>query len=355
MCICGLHVEEGLMVQCGSCGVWQHARCMRVQDTRAPHHCQHCRRRQVEREIPLEEWTEEGHQFYVSLMRGSLQVRQGDTVYVLRDIPVTPARPDRSQPALGDQRRRPDRKPKGKDDAPNKETTVRKHTYQTIGSSPVSELDIFRVERLWKHKHTQERFVYGHHYLRPHETFHEPTRKFFHNEVMRVPLYEAVPIELVMSQCWVMDLNTYCKGRPVGAREAHVYICELRVDRGARLFTKISRPKYPICTKPYAFDHFPARLKITRTYAPHEVSPEYLKGRAAKNAAPADKGKPASKDEKKKKLPALTYPDNSKTGWAAPRARQKERVNSIARRLLARGGGAGAGLDASYLLRKRAI
>lgn len=28
---------------------------------------------------------------------------------------------------------------------------------------------------------------------------------------MRVPLYEAVPIELVMSQCWVMDLNTYCK------------------------------------------------------------------------------------------------------------------------------------------------
>lgn len=54
---------------------------------------------------------------------------------------------------------------------------VRKHTYQTIGEIPVSELDIFRVERLWKHKDTQERYVYGHHYLRPHETFHEPTRK----------------------------------------------------------------------------------------------------------------------------------------------------------------------------------
>lgn len=37
--------------------------------------------------------------------------------------------------------------------------------------------------------------------------------RFFPNEVMRVPLYEAVPIELVMSQCWVMDLNTYCKVR----------------------------------------------------------------------------------------------------------------------------------------------
>ena len=144
---------------------------------------------------------------------------------------------------------------------------------------------------------------------------------------MRVPLYEAVPIELVMSQCWVMDLNTYCKvclfhiyfyvrlkiccvkkiivltrlagplyptpiftiyftfycygnrrftnlfiklsfqGRPVGASEEHVYICELRVDRSARLFTRVSRPKYPLCTKPYAFDHFPTRLKLTRTYA----------------------------------------------------------------------------------------
>lgn len=57
------------------------------------------------------------------------------------------------------------------------EVEVRKHTYQTIGEIPVSELDIFRVERLWKHKDTQERYVYGHHYLRPHETFHEPTRK----------------------------------------------------------------------------------------------------------------------------------------------------------------------------------
>lgn len=57
------------------------------------------------------------------------------------------------------------------------------------------------------------------------------------------------------------------QGRPVGAAEQHVYICELRVDRTARLFTKVSRPKYPICTKAYAFDHFPQRLKITRTYA----------------------------------------------------------------------------------------
>ncbi|CAG9790965.1 unnamed protein product [Diatraea saccharalis] len=324
MCICGLHVEEGLMVQCGGakCGVWQHARCMRVADTRAPHYCHHCRPHQVDREIPLDDYTEDGHQFYLSLMRGDLQVRQGDTVYVLRDIPIDDKHPDVSQ-KNGDKTDSPKTKRierkklknigkgKSEDAAQNKDGEVRKHTYQTIGEIAVSELDIFRVERLWKHKQTQERYVYGHHYLRPHETFHEPTRKFFHNEVMRVPLYEAVPIELVMSQCWVMDLNTYCKGRPVGASEQHVYICELRVDRTARLFTKVSRPKYPICTKPYAFDTFPHRLKATRTYAPHEVSPEYLKPRG-KSAAPAEKNKITSNKDTKKKITPLAVADSSK-------------------------------------------
>ncbi|GBP07646.1 Histone-lysine N-methyltransferase ash1 [Eumeta japonica] len=366
MCICGLHLEEGLMVQCGGsgCGVWQHARCMRVADTTAPHFCHQCKPRPVDREIPLDDYTEEGHQFYLSLMRGDLQVRQGDTVYVLRDIPIDERRPDVSQKTDNQElpkTKRVDRKklkntPKSKEkdeSMKNKEGEVRKHTYQTIGSIPVSELDIFRVERLWKHRETNERFVYGHHYLRPHETFHEPTRKFFPNEVMRVPLYEAVPIELVMSQCWVMDLNTYCKGRPVGASEEHVYICELRVDRTAHLFTRISRPKYPICTKAYAFDHFPQRLKISRTYAPHEVSPEYLKGRAAKNNITEKEVKPKSViKEVKKKLPALPpIPETSKTNITS-RERQKERVNNIARRLLARGGGRAA-LDASYLLDTR--
>lgn len=56
------------------------------------------------------------------------------------------------------------------------------------------------------------KFAFGHHYLRPHETYHEPSRKFFVNEVMRVPLYEVVPLDLIMQQCWVLDLSTYCKG-----------------------------------------------------------------------------------------------------------------------------------------------
>lgn len=60
---------------------------------------------------------------------------------------------------------------------------------------------------------------------------------------MRVPLYEAVPVELIMEHCWVMDINTFCKGRPVDAKEEHVYICENRVDKGAKMFSKVSKSK----------------------------------------------------------------------------------------------------------------
>lgn len=111
-----------------------------------------------------------------------------------------------------------------------------------------------------------ERFVFGHHYLRPHETYHEPTRKFYENEVVCAPLYEAVPCELVAERCWVLDLNTYCKGRPMGASPEHIYVCEFRVDKAARLFSKVARSRHQICTKPYAFETFPERIRHTRTY-----------------------------------------------------------------------------------------
>lgn len=99
---------------------------------------------------------------------------------------------------------------------------------------------------------------------------------------MRVPLYEAVPVELIITHCWVMDLNTYCKGRPIGAPEEHIYICEYRVDKTARLFSKNSKSKFPICTKSYAFEKFDQRLKICRTYTPHDLDPSVLKPRGRK-------------------------------------------------------------------------
>lgn len=75
------------------------------------------------------------------------------------------------------------------------------------------KFDIFRGEK----------FVYGHNYLRPHETYHEPTRKFYENEIVCAPLYEAVPLDLVAERCWVLDPSTFCKGELPCKFHANLY------------------------------------------------------------------------------------------------------------------------------------
>ena len=65
------------------------------------------------------------------------------------------------------------------------------------------------------------------------------------------------------------------RGRPNEAREEHVYICEYRVDKTARLFNKISKHKHPTCTKFYAFTDFDLRLRLTRSYTVSVQSREF--------------------------------------------------------------------------------
>lgn len=230
-CICGILRDEDL-IQCSKCMVWQHVKCMDANMNSDSYLCEQCDKRIVAMEIPLNECTNEGHRLYLTLMRGDLQIHQDDTVYLLRDTPITPG-------------------------------SVKRHTYKTIGKINYAECDIFRVERLWM-DHKGNRFVSGHNYLRPHETFHEPSRKFYQNEVIRVPVYEDVPIDLIMGRCWVLDPTTFCKGRPVGCVESHVYIGELKMDKARKKFSKILKNRYLVCTKPYAFNEFVQKLKISR-------------------------------------------------------------------------------------------
>lgn len=56
-------------------------------------------------------------------------------------------------------------------------------------------------------------------------------------------------------------------GRPKGVKEQDVYICDYRLDKSAHLFYKIHRNRYPVCTKTYAFNHFPKRLAPKRDFS----------------------------------------------------------------------------------------
>lgn len=131
--------------------------------------------------------------------------------------------------------------------------------------------------------------------------FTNPHGSFFHNEVLRIPLYEIVPLECVVGTCCVLDLATYCRGRPRGCAEKDVYVCECRVDKGARLFYKITKPKYPVCTKSYAFDVFETKLTPKRTYSPRSVPVVYQKRSRTRVAGFADTSS-ADREVKKERL-----------------------------------------------------
>ncbi|XP_027469038.1 histone-lysine N-methyltransferase ASH1L isoform X1 [Zalophus californianus] len=266
-CVCGLHKDEGLMIQCDKCMVWQHCDCMGVNSDVEHYLCEQCDPRPVDREVPMiprPHYAQPGCVYFICLLRDDLLLRQGDCVYLMRDS-----------------RRTPDGHP------------VRQ-SYRLLSHINRDKLDIFRIEKLWKNE-KEERFAFGHHYFRPHETHHSPSRRFYHNELFRVPLYEIIPLEAVVGTCCVLDLYTYCKGRPKGVKEQDVYICDYRLDKSAHLFYKIHRNRYPVCTKPYAFDHFPKKLTPKRDFSPHYV-PDNYKRNGGRSSWKSERPKPPLKD-----------------------------------------------------------
>lgn len=266
-CICGLYKDEGLMIQCEKCMVWQHCDCIGVHSEVGHYLCEQCDPRPVDREVPMiprPHYAQPGCVYFICLLRDDLLLRQGESVYLMRDS-----------------RRTPDGHP------------VRQ-SYRLLSHINRDKLDIFRIEKLWKNE-KGERFAFGHHYFRPHETHHSPSRKFYHNELFRVPLYEIIPLEAVVGTCCVLDLYTYCKGRPKGVKEQDVYICDYRLDKSAHLFYKIHRNRHPVCTKPYAFEHFPKKLTPKRDFSPHYV-PDNYKRNGGRSSWKSERTKPPSKE-----------------------------------------------------------
>ncbi|NXB83668.1 ASH1L methyltransferase, partial [Vidua chalybeata] len=304
-CICGLYKDEGLMIQCEKCMVWQHCDCMGVTSDVEHYLCEQCEPRAVNREVPMiprPHYAQPGCVYYICLLRDDLLLRQGDCVYLMRDS-----------------RRTPDGHP------------VRQ-SYRLLSHINRDKLDIFRIEKLWKNE-KEERFAFGHHYFRPHETHHSPSRKFYHNELFRVPLYEIIPLEAVVGTCCVLDLYTYCKGRPKGVKEQDVYICDYRLDKSAHLFYKIHRNRYPVCTKPYAFDHFPKKLTPKRDFSPHYV-PDNYKRNGGRSSWKSDRSKPQIKDlnQEEDSLPlmeeVLGAPEQAPGELPSPEEPDKEPVPS---------------------------
>ncbi|KAJ8304065.1 hypothetical protein KUTeg_017648 [Tegillarca granosa] len=303
-CICGVYRDEGLMIQCEKCFIWQHCDCMKVAGDVENYLCELCNPRTINKEIladPQPDDATTGWTYYMTLMRDDLQIRVGDCVYVLREQ---------------------DSKWRGM------EIDSVRSSHRLVSNIGAENLVIFRIERLWKDE-SEKNFAFGHSYFRPHETFHEPSRKFFPNEVFRVPIYEIVSFDMIIGHCCVMDLNTYCKGKPKGIRDQDVYICEYRLDKTAHLFYKISKHPVP-----------------KRTYSPHEVPESYKRRSGTGERNPSEGGSVScnigeSIPKKKQKLSKMSaqkdeLEDNQLLSKikAQKRKEKKDRVDRIMWKLL---------------------
>nr|XP_039270681.1 uncharacterized protein LOC120345335 isoform X1 [Styela clava] len=251
-CICGIYKDEGLMVQCEKCYVWQHCDCMGVKPGNTDcYMCEECDPRPFSREIkviPPPPHTPTGHTFYMTLLRDNLLVKQGDCAYLMRDHRLRQ----------------------------NSNTLSMRASNRKLTNIPQDKLDIFRIEQLWTDERG-DKYAYGHHFLRPHETHHSPSRTFYHNELFASPFNEIIPLEAVVGLCCVMDLYTYCKGKPKDYKMSDIFICDFRVDKAAGLFTRITKKRFPICTKPHVFDMYKHRICPKKNFQPHQVPEHYKK------------------------------------------------------------------------------
>lgn len=75
-CHCGRYLEEGLMIQCQKCLTWQHVDCAEADGKDENYTCAKCEGKPLQLEIlKKDETTADGHQCYLTLMRGDLQVK----------------------------------------------------------------------------------------------------------------------------------------------------------------------------------------------------------------------------------------------------------------------------------------
>lgn len=121
--------------------------------------------------------------------------------------------------------------------------------------------------------------------------------------------------------------------RPKGVKEQDVYICDYRLDKSAHLFYKTHRNRYPVCTKPYAFDHFPKKLTPKRDFSPHYV-PDNYKRNGGRSSWKSDRSKPPLKDlgQEDDALPlieeVLASQEQAASEMPSPEEPEQERVTT---------------------------
>uniref|UniRef100_A0A915KGG2 Histone-lysine N-methyltransferase n=1 Tax=Romanomermis culicivorax TaxID=13658 RepID=A0A915KGG2_ROMCU len=298
-CLCGSFEDDGEMVQCDACFYWLHSDCLKLKSSNFSSGggldenfaCNFCRaidstknesRDVMEKCIrkqfcdiilePQPDFKLPKCTYYKALMCGDLQIRLGDCVYLRRDVSEIQKRllNDLNEECVVKHSKN-SRQIKSHESNFIHELLIKKN--QTFLRK---DLRIMRVERLFMGPRNV-RFMFGSYFAHHYETFCEPNRRFYKNEVFVTPLYDTWPlVSSVVGRCLVLDPATYCKGRPLfpAYDERDVFVCEYRVDKSQRLFDKSSSTKcggrLQVNCQSFIFRNFENKLKICRNFTPFD-------------------------------------------------------------------------------------
>eukprot|EP00118_Oscarella_pearsei_P023773 m.289059 g.289059 ORF g.289059 m.289059 type:complete len:853 (+) comp40711_c0_seq5:7812-10370(+) len=242
-CICGIPVEEGLMIQCDKCHVWQHCDCMNYYPPEnaedVAYFCEKCSYREVDMNIPLKPQPVNGTPgctYYLTFWHNGQLIKKEGCAYTSRHHSMS-----------------------------WKNGKVRSCN-RRLRLNHEDQLDVFRITALWQ-TDKFERFAYGFHYFRPKEVSRVEGQLFYPNEVFQTKLFEVVPLEAVIAPCIVTSRNSYVQGRPLGFEEKDVYVCAMSYCLKEQK-TKMLKKKqflYPVCKDASVFCKFPQPASLQRT------------------------------------------------------------------------------------------
>ncbi|CAI5438948.1 unnamed protein product [Caenorhabditis angaria] len=297
-CVCGILDEDGEMVQCDTCHFWLHIDCDSEYNGSDEYNCEFCIKKLSGRpnnDVILKSQPDvrfEDCIYYKALVnRRGIQVRLNETVYVNKQVP------EDHKNLLRNLREETTSKKKGKSKNPYEfpiadTSKIRKQEFDRKNTR------IFRVERLFVTP-GNNRFVFGSFYAWPHETYVDTQRMFSQKEVFPTPLYETLPLDEVIGRCMVIDVETWCKGRPTVPlfKEDDVFLCEYQVAKNQRCFEKVpAKNRYPINTNSYVFNNFSKPKKVVRNFRPYsERTPSSTPSKNQKMVSPKEKDKKSSK------------------------------------------------------------
>jgi len=105
-------------------------------------------------------------------------------------------------------------------------------------------------------------------YLRPEQTIHKASTKFLEREVFKTNMFDTYTPEDIRGRCFVLFVQDYIRGRPVGSAGKEIFVCESRYNLDAKNFSKIKHwdrglPE-PIRGKPIQLELYDIPLVLKR-------------------------------------------------------------------------------------------